>query len=222
VCSSIRQLISEASIGGSTSVSHGTTGFGSGRIPETKAVTKLNVSYFSDVLKSLKPDKRCVIDSYSFGSLLLFDNCTIPMSFARWVVDHIKVDKWAIVVSGKSIPITPQIVHDVLGIPIGGKTISKAATERGKTSLLQSMYMSRLPSAKVCGEKLLKDDISEDDLVCNFLIVALVTFLCPNSNVHPSPEYLKPLVDIKNAKGGIGVSLSTIGYSSRSPSIMIR
>jgi hypothetical protein len=123
------------------------------------------------------------------------------MSFARWVFDHIKVDKWAIVVSGKSIPITPQIVHDVLGIPIGGKTISKAATERGKTSLLQSMYMSRLPSAKVCGEKLLKDDISEDDLVRNFLIVALVTFLCPNSNVHPSPEYLKPLVDIKNAKG---------------------
>jgi hypothetical protein len=64
VCSSIRQLISEASIGGSTSVSHGTAGFGSGRIPETKAVTKLNVSYFSDVLKSLKSDKRCVGAEY--------------------------------------------------------------------------------------------------------------------------------------------------------------
>ena len=34
----------------------------------------------------------------------------------------------------------------------------------------------------------------------SFLIVALVTFLCPNSNVHPSTEYLQPLVDVKKAK----------------------
>ncbi|RLN09089.1 hypothetical protein C2845_PM11G01480 [Panicum miliaceum] len=46
-----------------------------------------------------------------------------------------------------------------------------------------------------------RDNISDDDIVRNFLIVALVTFLCSNSNVYPSTEYLKPLIDVKKAKG---------------------
>jgi hypothetical protein len=58
--------------------------------------------------------------------------------------------------------------------------------------------MSSLPVLKVCSDNILKDGISNDDLVRNFLIVALVTFLCQN---YPSTEYLKPLVDIKRAEG---------------------
>jgi len=116
------------------------------------------------------------------------------------VVDHISVSSGDIVLKNKSIPITPQTVHDVLGIPIGGKTISKASQECGKFAFLRCMNMSNLPSVNVCRENLLKKNISDDDLVRNFLIVALATFLCPNSCVFPSTEYLKPLVDIKRAQ----------------------
>jgi hypothetical protein len=66
----------------------------------------------------------------------------------------------------------------VLGIPIGGKTISKADPESGKFAFLNIMKMTTLPSAKTCGDILLKDNLDDDEVVCNFLIVALVTFLC--------------------------------------------
>ncbi|RLN23093.1 hypothetical protein C2845_PM07G16370 [Panicum miliaceum] len=60
--------------------------------------------------------------------------------------------------------------------------------------------MTTLPSAKTCGDILSKDNLDDDEVVRNFLIVALVTFLCPNSRVYPSTEYLQPLVDVKKAK----------------------
>ena len=144
-----------------------------------KATTKLSIPYFSEVLDSLTPQKCSVIESFGFGSLLLFDKCAIPLPFARWVVDRIRVSSWDIVLKNKSILITPQTVHDVLGIPIGGKTISKASQECGKFAFLRCMNMSSLPSVKVCSDNLLKDNISDDDLVRNFLTVALATFLCP-------------------------------------------
>lgn len=91
-------------------------------------------------------------------------------------------------------------VHDVLGTPIDGHTISRAAPENGKLGFLKAMNLATLPSAKACGENLMKYNISDDHIVRNFLIVALVTFLCPNSRLHPSTEYLKPLVDVQRAK----------------------
>lgn len=103
MCSSLRQLISSAarSVGGSKS-NHGTRHFA-----VTKAITRLNVSYFFDVLESLNKDKRRVIESYGFGSLLLSDKCQIPIPFARWLVDRVNIDSWDIVLKKKSIPITP-------------------------------------------------------------------------------------------------------------------
>lgn len=204
VCISLRHLISEAARCEGTSSSL-PSGVGKATHPNSrgaapKATTRLNVSYFSEVLDSLNKKKRGVIESYGFGSLLHFDKCAIPIPFARWVVDHISVSSGDIVLKNKSIPITPQTVHDVLGIPIGGKTISKASQECGKFAFLRCMNMSNLPSVNVCRENLLKKNISDDDLVRNFLIVALATFLCPNSCVFPSTEYLKPLVDIKRAQ----------------------
>jgi len=114
-------------------------------------------------------------------------------------VDHVAVSSSSIVVNNRSIPLNPQIIHDVLGIPIGGQIIRKTDPESGKGAFLNSMTLTTLPSAKAFGDNLSKENISEDDLVRSFLIVALVTFLCPNSTTHPSTEYLQPLVDVKKA-----------------------
>jgi hypothetical protein len=62
---------------------------------------------FFDVLELLNKDKRRVIESYGFGSLLLSDKCQIPIPFARWLVDRVNIDSWDIVLKKKSIPITP-------------------------------------------------------------------------------------------------------------------
>ena len=105
-----------------------------------------------------------------------------------------------IVVRNKSIPITVGIVHDVLGIPIGGSLVSKSDAERGKKEFLGALSLSSLPNFKYFGNKLKQDNLSDDDIVHSFLVVALAAFLCPNSNTYPSTKYLLPLVDIKTAK----------------------
>ena len=48
-------------------------------------VTRLNVTYFSEILEDLDVPKREVIESYGFGSLLQFDKCVIPLPFSRWI-----------------------------------------------------------------------------------------------------------------------------------------
>ena len=165
-----------------------------------KVVTRLNVTYFSEILEALDGPKRKVIETYGFGSLLHFDKCAIPLAFSRWIADQVQVRSSDIVVRNKSIPITVRAVHDILGIPIGGSSVRKCDAERGKKEFLAVLRLSRLPNFKYFGDKLKKKDISDDDLVRSFLIVALATFLCPNSNTYPSTKHLLPLVDIKNAK----------------------
>ena len=39
------------------------------------------ISTFSNVIKSLSPDRKDVIWKFGFGSLLLFDNCFVPRNF---------------------------------------------------------------------------------------------------------------------------------------------
>ena len=165
-----------------------------------KVVTRLNVTYFSEILEALDGPKRKVIETYGFGSLLHFDKCAIPLAFSRWIADQVQVRSSDIVVRNKSIPITVRVVHDILGIPIGGSSVTKCDAERGKKEFLEVLRLSKLPNFKYFGDKLKKKDISDDDLVRSFLIVALATFLCPNSNTYPSTKHLLPLVDIKNAK----------------------
>jgi hypothetical protein len=70
----------------------------------------------------------------------------------------------------------------------------------GKTSLLGKMNLTSLLTFKDCAENYLKLDISDKELLRNFLIVAAITFLCPNSTPYPSTEYLEPLIDVEKAK----------------------
>ncbi|CAN6222628.1 unnamed protein product [Urochloa humidicola] len=159
-------------------------------VPKKIVTTRQNISYFAETIEKLKlnPRKCQVIKDYGFGSLLSFDKCTIPLPFSCWIADHIQVKSSDIVVKNKSIPISVQIVQDVLGIPIGGIPIQEADSDKGKKEFLGALKLTRLPNFKTFGDKLLKDDISDDELVRSFLIVALCTFLCPNSNTFPSTK----------------------------------
>ena len=95
-----------------------------------KVVTRLNVTYFSEILEALDGPKRKVIETYGFGSLLHFDKCAIPLVFSHWIADQVQVRSSDIVVRNKSIPITVRAVHDILGIPFGGSSVRKCDAER--------------------------------------------------------------------------------------------
>ncbi|CAL4967943.1 unnamed protein product [Urochloa decumbens] len=209
-CNVFRQLLStgiganSADNVGNTRI-HSTTrvsGTSGARVRKKIVTTRQNVGYFAETVEKLKlnPKKRKIIEDYGFGSLLSFDKCTIPLPFSCWIADHIQVKSSDIVVKNKSIPISVQTVRDVLGIPTGERPIAESDSDKGKKEFLGALKLTSLPNFKTFGDKLLKEDISDDEVVRCFLIVALCTFLCPNQNTYPSPKYLLPLVDVKSAK----------------------
>jgi hypothetical protein len=140
---------------------------------------------FFDLVSSLSSAKRIVIEEYGFGSLLIFQKCPIPLAFFRWVVDHVHVSTSSILLNGISIPISLQTAHDVTGLPIGGKPIVKGNPVNLKSSLLGKMNLTSLPTFKDCAENYLKPDISDTELLRNFLIVATVTVLLPQFDTLP-------------------------------------
>ncbi|TVT99936.1 hypothetical protein EJB05_54651, partial [Eragrostis curvula] len=120
--------------------------------------------------------------------------------FVQWIADHIDEKCHDIHVNGEVIPLTALSVHNVLGTALGGNDISDTG-ESGKMEFLELFDASTIPTIKTFGSKiLLKEKMSDDQFFRCFMVVALSTFLCPNSSTYPSPKYLKPLVDLSTIK----------------------
>lgn len=153
------------------------------------------MSYFADIISGLSQAKKDVIKKYNFGCFLEFEKWAIPRKFVQWIADHVDTRSSDIIVKEKVIPISPMSIHSVLGIPIGGLEI-KSDNDSGKNYLLEMFAQTNLPPIKFFGNKLLKDDLTGEQIFICFMVVTLSTFLCPNSNTYPSPKYLSPLLDV--------------------------
>jgi hypothetical protein len=56
-----------------------------------------------------------------------------------------------------------------------------------------------------------QEEMSDEDVFVCFLVVALSSFLCSNTNLVPSVKYLGVFEDTDNEKTMIGVGLSSLG-----------
>lgn len=86
----------------------------------TKASSRCNLRYFTDIITGLSQFKKDVIKEYSFGCFIDFEKCDVPMIFVQWITNHIDTRTSDIIVKEKVIPISPMSIHCVLGILIGG------------------------------------------------------------------------------------------------------
>lgn len=164
------------------------------------AFTRFSVSLFSSVIDALTPEKKKVIHTYGFGSLLLFDKCFVPNKFAKWVSHLVDYKSGDVVVDGKFIPLTKESVHYVLGTPLGGKPFP-TDTSSGKSVILKKFDKQSIPSVTFFANKLIKkESMSDEDTFICFILVALNTFLCPNSSLIPSHKHFGIFDDLKNIK----------------------
>ena len=111
-------------------------------------------------------------------------------NFVQWIADQVDVNCCDILVGGKVVPFSAKSVHLFLGIPIGGEDIRQQKDESSKANFLKEINESSLPLFKTFGKKLVGNSLSDDDIFRYFMVVALSTFLCPNSSTLPSPKYL--------------------------------
>ncbi|CAL4929460.1 unnamed protein product [Urochloa decumbens] len=169
------------------------------KIPNVTS-TSFSVSTFGSVIDSLTPAYRKVIEDFGFGSLLMFDKCIVPSKFVKWVASLVIYRSGDVVIDGKVISLTKQSVNLVLGLPISDKPFPVNYAV-GKSIVLSRFGKHSIPSVSYFADKLVKKESmpDEDVLIC-FLLVALNSFLCSNSNLVPSYKYFGIFEDLVNAK----------------------
>ncbi|CAL4924583.1 unnamed protein product [Urochloa decumbens] len=165
------------------------------------AFTRFSVTSFSKVVNAILPEKKHVIESYGFGSLLHFDNCFVPAKFATWIAHQVDFKSGDIIVSGKVISLTPESVHQVLGLPLGGRPFPTDISA-GKSVIFEKFKLKSVPPVGFFVDKITKElnTLSDEDLFICFMLVALSSFLCPNSSLYPSQQHLSMFVDVGNLK----------------------
>lgn len=162
--------------------------------------TRFSPTAFMKVISALSPEKKDVIESYGFGSLLKFSKCFVPNKFANWVAHLVDPKSGDIIRDGKVISLTEESVQWVLDIP-NGKRPFPFDPSVGRDLVLSKFGKDRIPPVSFFAEKLIKkEDLSDEDLFICFMIVALASFLCPNTNVVPSPKYFGVFEDIDHIK----------------------
>ena len=144
--------------------------------------------------------KKKIIRDHEFGILLEYDGCSVPRNFVQWIADQVDVNCCDILVGCKVVSFSAKSVHLFLGIPIGGEDIRQQKDESTKANFLKEINETSLPLIKTFGKKLVGNTLSDDDIFRYFMVVALSTFLCPNSSTLPSPKYLGALIDVLTVK----------------------
>ncbi|CAL5021993.1 unnamed protein product [Urochloa decumbens] len=149
------------------------------------AFARFSMAGFSSVIDALTADNKKVIEDYGFGSLLQFDKCTVPDSFAKWVVGLINYRSGDIISNGKVISLTKETVNLVLGIPLTEKPFPRNSSS-GISVVLAKFNKKSVPSVSFFANKLLQHEpMSDEDVFICFIIVAMNNFLCPTNSDIP-------------------------------------
>ncbi|RCV43434.1 hypothetical protein SETIT_9G294100v2 [Setaria italica] len=152
-------------------------------------------------MKNKLTNQRKVIENYGFGSLLLFDKCFVPNNFVKRVARLVDYKSGDIVLNGKIISLTKESVHNVLGIPLDGRSFPTDITN-GKSAVLKKFNKESIPSVEFYTNKLQsKEEVmsDEDTFIC-FILIALNSFLCSNASLIPSQKFFGIFDDISNCK----------------------
>lgn len=91
-----------------------------------------------DVVKSINKQQRKAVREMRLGSLLIMTSNGIPGKLSRYVLNCFDLDKMKINLPVGSIDITSDLIHNLLGIPTGGRKINEFdLNEKTKTGLLE-------------------------------------------------------------------------------------
>lgn len=162
--------------------------------------SRFSATAFSNVISALSPKEKGVIERYGFGSLLLFNKCFVPNKFANWVARLVDSKSGDIIREGKVISLSVESIHLVLGLPLDRRAFP-VDPSAGKDVVLSKFGKDKIPPISFFADKLIKkENLSDEDMFICFMVVALSSFLCPNTNIVPSPKYFGVFQDIDHIK----------------------
>ncbi|KAD3641993.1 hypothetical protein E3N88_31217 [Mikania micrantha] len=128
-------------------------------------------------VKLLRDNQKRGVMEMGFGSLLKFNMDCIPSKMAHFVVDRLKCKRMEIICRGGCLKITPQLIHKLLGLPIGGVKIQSIVPMEvldESVGLWRRGYEGRLLATRQIVEKI---ESSEDENTFEFKMDFLVLFM---------------------------------------------
>ncbi|KAM0872653.1 hypothetical protein ACQ4PT_038583 [Festuca glaucescens] len=160
--------------------------------------TRYSGKYFSSIAKSLTPHQVSVIHKYGAGSFLKFEKTDVPLRFVKWIASKFDTRTSEIQMTSNFIPATKETIHNILELPIGGLEVVPDR-EAGSNFILSHFNVPSVPQVSYFGSKLKSEEpLSDEDIFICFMAVMFQSFMCPNSSLQPSSEYLHLLRDPDN------------------------
>ncbi|KAL8227414.1 hypothetical protein R6Q59_000120 [Mikania micrantha] len=128
-------------------------------------------------VKLLRDNQKGGVMEMGFGNLLKFNMDCIPSKMAHFVVDRLKCKRMEIICRGGCLKITPQLIHKLLGLPIGGVKIQSIVPMEvldESVGVWRRGYEGRLLATRQIVEKI---ESSEDENTFDFKMDFLVLLL---------------------------------------------
>jgi hypothetical protein len=162
-----------------------------------KAYSRFSTSCFYEVIQKVLSCPRMIllVKEMGFEFMLQLDDCHIPRAFVQWLADNASSDGSCINLSGVSISLSPESVHDTFSIPAGEIPVG-GDEECGKNSFLALFGFTEVPYTRVFADMIINEELSDAMFKRCFMTVTLATVLCPTSSTKPSTKYMGALVDV--------------------------
>ncbi|TVU10225.1 hypothetical protein EJB05_43739, partial [Eragrostis curvula] len=152
---------------------------------------------FIEAMKNLSEKQKLIVDELGFGSLLTLSCHKVPMHLYKWLADHFEVPtKTLKLPNGFSFTVNAKCVHNILGIPYTAwKIIDKGSEKWLQFIQTQIPSKGRTPTVEEL-IAMITPDLLGDDFARVFLLLALSSFLCPNTRNVCSSRYYYGILDV--------------------------
>ncbi|XBH80443.1 hypothetical protein VPH35_106182 [Triticum aestivum] len=158
--------------------------------------TKLSLRKFMATAQRVTLDQRQLARSMGLDHLLDLKCDTLPRGVVHYLASNFDVPSRAIELpNGFKFTITPYCIHQVLGIPLGGRTIEKKQNPALRSLIAQqTKCKGNYPTINEL-DNLIQPRLDGDSFKRIFTMYALTVLLCPSSHGAASPDYYHILED---------------------------
>ncbi|KAG0514139.1 hypothetical protein BDA96_10G164700 [Sorghum bicolor] len=152
--------------------------------------TSIKFGKYRTFLKNLTEEQKAIVKSCGFGSLLHFDCTEAPRSVAYLLAKCFDVATRTVKLqNGSSFELNAFVVHQVLGVPLGGRRIRDSASKTEKEIIANDTGTSTIALTIEQLINLVTRDLTGDKFARIFMLISLAIFLCPTSYGSASKHY---------------------------------
>lgn len=154
---------------------------------------------FLDVVSNLSEQQKVVVQDLGFSGLLELCCPRLPMNLLLWLVDHFNAATRTLMLpNGFKFELNPKCVHKILGIPNGGLHILRFGTLESYKIIKDQIYSRGVTPtvSELCNQ--ISPDLSDFEFGRLFMLLALSSFLCPNTRGACSTRYYHAVLNISS------------------------